>query len=83
MNMTGTKTPDAAFDSLAERFAGLSVDEGRKLYASLTPAEQAAMDDRGLKRSWRSMRAAETRGRRVNAEMQKALDDAGAKKGGA
>ena len=46
-----------------ERFVGLSVDEGRKLYATLSPDERAAMDARGLKQTWRSMRAAETRGR--------------------
>jgi hypothetical protein len=49
---------------LMERFVGLTVDEGRAPYATLTPEEQAALDDRGLKSSWRSMRASEAHQRR-------------------
>jgi hypothetical protein len=58
-----TLSPDQ-INRLSERFAGLSVDEGRALYATLSPDERAAVDARGLKRAWRSMRASESHGRR-------------------
>ena len=47
-----------------ERFAGLTLDEGRALYATLSPAEQAAMDARGLKQVWRRMSARKAHARR-------------------
>jgi hypothetical protein len=40
-------------------FIGLSIDEQRELYATLSPDEQAEMDARGLKQMWRSRRATE------------------------
>jgi hypothetical protein len=56
-----------AIDGLMARFDGLSVDEGRKLYATLSPSEQAALDERGLKRAWRSAHAREGHERRHKA----------------
>jgi hypothetical protein len=54
-------------DRLMARFVGLSVDEGRKLYSTLTPAQQAVLDARRLKSHWRSMRAREAHERRQKA----------------
>jgi hypothetical protein len=47
-----------------ERLVVLPPDEGRALYATLSLDEQAAMDARGLKRMWRSIRAREAHARR-------------------
>jgi 3-methyladenine DNA glycosylase/8-oxoguanine DNA glycosylase len=86
--------PSTAIDKLMHRFVGLTVDEGRAVYATLSPEQQAALDERGLKSSWRSMRASEARARRhqdiaeaaakgerkPSKAMQRALEDARARK---
>jgi hypothetical protein len=78
--MTPQKREDERFDPLANRFASLSVEQGRELYDSLSPEEKAAMDERGLRRTWAAMRAAETRERKRGESWQSALRDAEAKR---
>jgi hypothetical protein len=65
---------------LMEWFVGLSPDDGRVLYATLTREQQAALDARGLKSAWRSMTASgQSQGCKQEA-WAKAIEDAKAKK---
>jgi len=43
---------DPKADEIAQRFAGLTIDEGRALYETLSPEEQRALDEHGVKGSW-------------------------------
>ncbi|HLB22256.1 MAG TPA: hypothetical protein VK605_09095 [Solirubrobacteraceae bacterium] len=71
--MTAPPPHDRRFDALAERLAGLTVEQGRRLYDSLSAEEQTAMDERGLKRTWAAMKGAETRRRNQERERQRAM----------
>jgi hypothetical protein len=68
--------------ALMERFVGLTADEGRALYSTLPSEQQAELDARGLRATWRSMRTQETRDRRRQRlatkfeERVRALEDA-------
>jgi hypothetical protein len=60
-----TKSVPAPVERLMEQLVALpSIAEQRAFYDSLSREDQQAMDDRGLRRLWRSRRASEAHQRR-------------------